>query len=435
MSRKIILLSVLLLFIALKVQAQIDFSTVNAKTYTFYQNAQWDSLVKLGRKAERNNINYYYLNYRMGVAYFYKNNFSQSVYYFQQALKQNADARKDDYFAELYHLALVYSQRNDLALDMPIPATSKTIDPMVVNNFVFMAGGGNMINFNHSNASRRPYWLVSELTYQDAVNFWAMAYSHQFNSKFKMGVSYSNLHFLMETKIDEAGHETSTSYKISQYNFTLIPEFSIGQSWQLKPVFAISMNKGFPYSVVDTVNGMKVYDYWNYKENNFLLGLNIYKHMRNVKLGVNMGVSNYSSRHQAQAGLNLTYYPFGNLNLYTYSAAVFKVDDKNQDVVFQQNIGFKVLPKLWMEVGGMFGELKNYNDLDLGFGYNIADYMDSFYFGKLIFVASQSVNFFIDSKYMHKYTYQKDDYFINGHIETRIDYDQWTIEGGLLWKF
>jgi len=83
----------------------------------------------------------------------------------------------------------------------------------------------------------------------------------------------------------------------------------------------------------------------------------------------------------------------------------------------------------------MFGELKNYNDLNLGFGYNIADYMDILYFGKLIIVASESVNFFIEGQYIHKYTYEKNDYSNKERIETRINYDQWNIEGGLLWNF
>jgi hypothetical protein len=416
-------------------QSKIDFATVDAKTYSFYQNAQWDSLIVYGKRAQKQGVGYYYLSYRMGVAYFYKHNYWLASYYFQQALDYNSEAQNDDFFAELYHLALVYSQRNDLALDMPLPRQSETPDPMTVNNFVLLAGGGRMINFDHSNSRPTSSWDYSELKYQDAVNLWSMSYRHQFNSRFKLGLSYTNLHFLMKTMIVDEGDKINKDFKISQYSFTIIPEFSIGLSWQIKPVIAISSNKGFPYSIVDTINGDKVFDYWDYKENNILFGVNVYRYIKKVKLGCNFGISNYSNRRQAQLGANLTYFPFGNLNLYTYTAATFKVDDKDKNLVFQQNIGFKVLPRLWMEAGAMFGELKNYNDLNLGFGYNIADYMDILYFGKLIIVASESVNFFIEGQYIHKYTYEKNDYSNNKRIETRINYDQWNIEGGLLWNF
>jgi hypothetical protein len=200
-------------------------------------------------------------------------------------------------------------------------------------------------------------------------------------------------------------------------------------------VLTLTSNKGFPYVVVDTTHGVKEYDFWNYKENNFLAGINVYRDIRNVKLGFNIGTSNYSERKQVQVGINLSYYPFGNLNLYTFSALSLKVDNREKSVIFHQKVGFKVFSKLWMEGGGLFGQLKNYNDFNLAYGYNIADYMDMIFYGKLIFPLNNQVNFFVEGQYIHKYTFRTDDYGVNEHSETRINYDQWNIEGGLLWKF
>jgi hypothetical protein len=61
--------------------------------------------------------------------------------------------------------------------------------------------------------------------------------------------------------------------------------------------------------------------------------------------------------------------------------------------------------------------------------------MDMIFYGKLIFPLNNKVNFFVEGQYIHKYTFRKDDYGVNEHSETRINYDQWNIEGGLLWKF
>ena len=435
MRIKLVFLFLLISSVSSFGQSNIDFATVDAKTYSFYQNAQWDSLIVLGKKAQRQGVDYYYLNYRMAVAYFYKENYKLASHFFQKALDYNSEARNDEFFAELYHLALVYSQRNDLAIDMPLPRNSNVVDPMALNNLVFVVGGGRMINYDHSQAKVRPNPEFSELRYQDAVNYWAIAFKHQFNASFNLGVSYSNLHFLMKTTIVDEGVITNENYKISQYNFAIIPEFSLGRYWQLKPVVTLTSNRGFPYSVVDTTQGIKKYGFWEYSENNLVLGVNAYRDIRKVKLGFNLGVSNYSERRQAQVGANLSYFPFGNLNLYSFTAVSLKVDDKEKSVIFHQKIGFKVFSKLWLEGGGLFGQLKNYNDFNLGYGYNIADYMDMIFYGKFIFVTGNQVNFFVEGQYLHKYTYRKDDFGVNEHIETRINYDQWNIEGGLLWNF
>ncbi|MEY3452181.1 MAG: hypothetical protein RL711_2009 [Bacteroidota bacterium] len=49
-----------------------NFVTVEAKTYAQFLGQFWDELVVTGEKALSNNIDYYYLRLRLGVAYFQK---------------------------------------------------------------------------------------------------------------------------------------------------------------------------------------------------------------------------------------------------------------------------------------------------------------------------------------------------------------------------
>jgi hypothetical protein len=99
----------------------------------------------------------------MGVAYFYKANYRLASHYFQKAIDLNVSAAEDDFFAELFHLSLVYSQRNDFAMDIPLPAKSNVDDPMIRNTFTLVAGGGKMINYDHSRAEKTPNSDFSEL--------------------------------------------------------------------------------------------------------------------------------------------------------------------------------------------------------------------------------------------------------------------------------
>lgn len=433
--RRFLFLVILISALSTNAQDKLGFAVVEQKTYDYYKNAQWDSLIQLGKLAKSQDVDYYYLNYRMGVAYYNKNNFRMSAFCFENALAQNKDAINDMFFTDLLHLAYVYSQRNDLAMDIPMYVMFSALDPMSINQFTLFGGGGKMINHDHSDNINQPDASYNVLDYQEAVNYWGLSNYFQFNSGFSLGISYSRLNFLIETRIFDEGNFITEDYKISQYNIAVLPEFTIGTKWQIKPVLSLSSNKGYPFSVVDTINGKKVFGFWNYKEYNSLFGVNAYRHIKNIKLGFNAGISNYSKRHQIQAGLNLTYYPFGNLNLYSYSEATLKVDSRKKNYIFRQMVGFKTFSKLWVEGGVLYGELKNYNDIGLGYGYNIADNMDMILYTKLIFTVSNSVSFFVEGQYVQKYTFRKDDFIDKEQIETRIDYDQWNIEGGLIWKF
>lgn len=435
MRIKLLLLTIIIFTGKLYGQAEVDFKTVESKTYAYYQAAQWDSLIHIGKQANKNGIDYYYLNYRVAVAYFYKKKYRLASFYFQKALDLNFAASNDAFFAELFHLSLVYDQRNDLAEDIPLPEKSEGRDPMTRNVFVLLGGGGKMINFNKGQLKINPKPEFSELRYQNAVNYWGIAFSHQFNSAFNLGLSYTKLHFLLQTLIEDKNSQLLESYMISQYNFALLPLFTLDRYWQLKPVFSIAITKGYPYGVVDTTHGIKDYSFYYYNENSFLVGLNVYRDFRYVKLGFNIGSSNYNKQKQFQLGLNLTYFPFGNLNLYTFSALSFKVDQGDEAVIIQQKVGVKVLSKLWLEGGGLFGHLTNYNDFNLTLGYNIADNIDMIVLAKFIFTANHHLNFFVEGQFNHRYTYRKDDYGVDNHSETKIKYDQLNIEGGLLWKF
>jgi hypothetical protein len=51
-------------------QEVVNTQSVDQKTYTLYLNKQWKELIEAGNLAKKNNIDFYYLQYRMGIAYY-----------------------------------------------------------------------------------------------------------------------------------------------------------------------------------------------------------------------------------------------------------------------------------------------------------------------------------------------------------------------------
>ncbi len=410
----------------------MNFQIVDKKSYAYYENSQWDSLIVLGRKAVKNNIDYYYLNYRLGVAYYYTNNFFQAQYYLQKALKQNSEAWNDDFFKELLHRSFVYTNRVDLATDVGLPVNSKMKDPLNKSKITFVVGGGK--SFGVDGLTKENHNIVySSLYRQNSVKYIGLDAYHQFNSAFGLDVLYSSLGFNMEAAFFDNDSSISDEYTIVQNNISIQPRFTLGTNWQLSPVLGFSFSKGEPFDMLDTIT--HEYGNYNYNEKDFLIGFNVYRYLRNMKLGFNFGGSNFSNTQQFQVGGNISYFPFGNLNLYSYSALTMKIENSNENVVFQQKIGFRVVSKIWLELEGVFGDLKNYSDFSLGYGYNIPDEMDMILSGKIIFVKSENVNFYLETKYANKYLYHNTIDVKNNEVKTKINYNQWNISGGLLWKF
>ena len=428
------LLFLLLLFIALSVQAQQDlsFKQVDKNTLSFYKQSKWDSLINLGLQAEKQGVNYYYLNYRMGVAYFYKNNFFLAQYYLQKALKQNKTAWDDVFFRELLHLSFVYTKRTDLAQDAKLPSNSKMLDPLQRGSLIILGGYGSSFGFDK--VKQKSKKIVSSSEYrQESVIYYGFAANYQLSSLFGMGVSYSKLDFDMIGDFSEHDSSFSSNYKIYQDNIAFQPIFTLGTNWQINPVFGLSFSKGTPYGLLDTL--AREYGKFSIDEKDFLAGVNVYRYIKNIKLGANVGFSNFSHKKQIQLGANIVYFPFGNLNLYSYTAATLKVDNGVKSLVFQEKIGFQTLPKLWVELEGVFGNMKNYSDYSLGYGYNIPDDMNLLLSGKLIFVKSTNVNFYLEGKYARKYIYRNYSDASKQNYSTKIDYNQWNISGGLIWNF
>ncbi len=88
---KLILVLSSLLFLSGNLRAQevhgLDY--YNQETYRLYAEGEWDSVIIMGREAVRQNIDFYYLRMRMGIAAWNLNNYRLAALHFRKALDFN----------------------------------------------------------------------------------------------------------------------------------------------------------------------------------------------------------------------------------------------------------------------------------------------------------------------------------------------------------
>lgn len=91
-------------------QDTLNSAIVEQKTYQLYLDKNWSGLIKYGNNAVHNGYNYFYLQLRIGIAYFEKKNYSLAEGYFREALKFNSE---DELTLEYLYYCYIYMGRNE----------------------------------------------------------------------------------------------------------------------------------------------------------------------------------------------------------------------------------------------------------------------------------------------------------------------------------
>lgn len=128
-------------------QRQTSFD-VEARSFEYYTQSKWDQLISFSNKALADGYDYFYLRYRLGVAYYYKGRYRLAAAHFKKALYLNSDDADTQVY--LYY-SLLFSGRIDearaFAAHSPNGAVNipnvKQISPV---NFVYAEGGAKIAN-------------------------------------------------------------------------------------------------------------------------------------------------------------------------------------------------------------------------------------------------------------------------------------------------
>ena len=72
MTKYIIILFFVCSIYESKSQDTINSATVEQKSYQLYQDKNWSALINYGKKAIKNGYNYFYMQMRVGIAYYEK---------------------------------------------------------------------------------------------------------------------------------------------------------------------------------------------------------------------------------------------------------------------------------------------------------------------------------------------------------------------------
>jgi hypothetical protein len=473
---------------------KLDFRTVDELTYRFYTEQKWDSVIMIGKKALKQDIDYYYLRVRMGISYFEKQEYFPAITHLKKARNFNSG---DPFVTDYLYRSYLYSNRSEEAqlLKAKIPRDTRGT-PDSKTGFV------EQIHFEggYTLSSGRSPDNLSDLMGKDSIYGEQDLYGNnlygnlclklRISSRVGLSLAYNYLSF-NKTKYIQYGHfedqflgiadsswgknylysfpwsihDTSFSYKVNQNElymgatiilpagFKIMPAFHFlhvgytltNASYSTKTVRDTAFYTSFDstYHTFSFPRYLYSFDQKDTSFNNYLVGLRITKDLDIFNLGLSGSWSDLNNKTQFQAGVLLTYYPLGNLNLYGTTTITGFFEKKDNRLLLSQVVGGKITPWMWLEGNFYWGDYTNANIYNGSVVYNNSDIIDYRAGAKLVFTVGKHLQLSLIYQYFRKESQQL--YYIKtiDNITKEVNeipqiknnpYNTNTIIGGITWK-
>jgi len=430
---------------AIRAQEEVDFNRVNTETYRLYLEQEWDSLIDMGKEALEQDLDYYYLRIRLGIACYNTKNYRKAASHLKMALELNQGdpvAMEYLYYSMLFsgqqEKALVIRNqfRGDLALKLPAQGAAfaeqisagylycQGIDPddfpAEFNSYPGVQNAAlHFSNYSLSLVNRLSprVSLVHEINILDKTNGY-LSYDGWFG------------HYTLDQKV------LQTQYYIS-------PHITLGKGSVVMPMFHLLgiryqdfVSQGSGYQ-----GGSGEYSLEEFKKRAYATGLGFKQGLGPVDLHLGMYYSQLNNLKQIQNRVGLVYFPLGNLNLYAgaYMNTQYEYLKDSKDTlrfIPELLLGFAISEKVWFDLKAAMGEMCNYLENNGAIVYNsYSEYNDT----KVQFTLSVPVSKKGSLLYLGgRWTDTRSDYntFDSEAPDdlNTITYNAYSIYGGISWK-
>ena len=456
---KIILISLILLLRMPSMAAEkLDFATVDILTYRCYQEKKWDSVIVIGKQALRQNIDFYYLRTRLGIAYFEKTDYFPASTHLKKARQFNST---DPIIANYLYYAYLYTNRIEEAGMMKSSMTPEARQSLLLQDGIMQeihAEAGYTISSDRSPTN------LATLMESDSIYGEQDLYGNSFYGNLGMKLRVSNKIGLMlgynylnfsKTKYVQYGrgeqhlvnikdtvwdpvysgqiyhysfpwvvYDTSFKYKVSQQEIHIGASIAVGSGIRIQPAFHF-IHVGYtltsPAYRFDTVQypwyfttygdslhtssfAQLIYSFPQKDTSfaNYVAALTITKDFGIFNVGLSGSWSNLNGKKQKQAGLSLTYFPLGNLNFYGTTTATGFFQGNDNRLLVSQVLGAKITSWMWGEANFYYGDYTNANIFNGSVVYNNSDVIDYRGGATLIFPVGRHLQFSLIYQYCRK---------------------------------
>ncbi len=476
------------------VQAQLfwrsDYKRADSVTLNAYLNQDWATVIAVGNKALKHNVDYYYLRMRMGIAYYETNRLPQAANQYEKALFFNEkDPTAQTYLYGVYQLLGKNQKAYQLSKQFN-KATASTIAGKIKFLETLNTGAGVSFSNNFSLNSNlylpgedsifgqqvlygdKQFWFAGLQLNLSPVTSLYFGYTHLLIDK-KTRVQYYETSLKMLTEYDVYGFQRTFSQEkqlfentyenqLLQNEFYLKLRFQFENSWS-GALFAnmltvktdlietdVEINTVTDTSSYNRITGDVEFmsaDYLTFQVTrkdtsfvNYLYGFRLEKDYNTMTFGFSGVFSSLNGLRQSQLGLSAFYYIGYGTDFYGSTEVSWFIQqwpggNENRGM-FRQSLGHRLYRQSWLEADFSVGNQSNASSVDAMLVYNQADKTNYRIGLSLMVIPWANLEFNLRYQYVSfdgYITYDLEEY--ENDKTSTFAYQIQNVIGGITWKF
>lgn len=451
-----LLILAILISLSANSQKTLSVAQVDKESYALFQKGQWNELISFAAKANKEGVDFYYLQYRLAIANYELKKYRTSADLFQKLYQDNTeDAIIKEY---LYFSYLLGGQEKD-AVRIQNNLAQSTSKKYGIGKTKFVSG----IYSEVKNELLDDYSVESDQLQEQTVrkNFlhYSIGLNHQLGERVSLFQAFS--HVDVKNSIVSETYFFDEDLTQNQYYLKSTIQLDWGSQLILAAHWLTTKINGNPLNVqnevaaiepqvkagngpggggnqsdpVITDSGVELYPY-SFKQNSFIAYLGLQQKISNLQLELGVLYSSMNNETRWQQEIALRYYPLGNTNLY-FTCSFANQMEKEQTSTWlnrkywKVGTGFRLAKNTWANAGYTFGDL--YKQVE-NQGYSIFNGVNRVKnrkeFSIYQYLSKGKLNLFL----IYQNQNEKNNYTINDVINSQ-NINVQSITGGIKWNF
>lgn len=408
------------------------FKQLDSISYACYQQADWACVIKTGHQALEQGHDYYYLRMRMGIAYFAQAQFRLAAVHFEKAHEYNfssEDARQ--YLRKCYEWGGLELEL--AAFEKRIAVNQQLIKSVSLFSGMSFPGSDKAVNRIELSGRDILYgeWDRSGAFYFGQFGMVLAPFAGQ-----RWFVAYTQLELDRLQRFLPAQHDTvHHHYKTRQRQFSMHIPIRLAHGLYLFPEMDILWVRSRPMVAGwDSIDFQYTFTESALSFSDYVFSMKILRQLPSIEYGASISRFKLNAQHQWQSSLLFNYFPFQNLNFYTYSRISAVVRNNKIRFHFKQLLGMRATPFMWLQASLHAGHLENVPDENAGIMYNASDKVVYNLLGSAVFFLHEKLRLQVD---VHFQTLESIYFTVNPDLiieKMNYQYNNLHLKGGLIWK-
>lgn len=443
MPKKLIILSLfLLLFSVVNAQEILNDAMVDKQSYQLFIDEKWEDLLQLSEEAKQQGIDFFYLQFRTGIAYYKLGKYRKANRYFLEAYTQD---QSNEWLQEYIYFSLLFSGQ-ELEANKYATSFSETVKQKIG----FPKSGIDFLNFESSYGFNQDFEELKNRDFSGEANlgddygegyflknytYQSLDLSHRIGPVFKLNHNLTYYGVNREAIVNW-GEQTIAPIKTHQFNYFINPVLLLGKKLNISPSLTVIWGTSDVYAGRLIKNFTeKEFNMTQMTYDDVVFSTGIWSNFGNFSPGVEFNIGNINHTDITQLSAWVSYYPLSNSKLYFTPTIYFKSD---ADGFGFNTIGITcgaTIGKVHISAQYLSGEMENFVESAGYTIFNLPGVSDQKIMGSIYFPLHQKYRFVL--RYINRSVTEKYQVYTLGERTKTIEYNYLihTITAGISWKF